>query len=159
MTPHIQMQLLSQAVTQCKLKTVTWFRQLLRKPHCFSAETLPVKYYLDRKAAADWRMLICTTFHKHQRDSHYTPDVAQAFCWHCRGVPLMKHICPRDQSHWPPWVRQALNREMPGAPGFQGVETLLGFNKYCARQPSHGELHTSGVRFVSHVENWGNYTV
>ena len=63
------MQLLSQAVTQRKPKTMTWFRQLLRKPHCFSAETLPAKYYLDRKAAADWGLLICTTFHKHQRDS------------------------------------------------------------------------------------------
>lgn len=63
------MQLLSQAVTPCKPKTMTWFRQLLRKPHGFSAETLPVKYYLDGTAAADWRMLICTTFHKHERDS------------------------------------------------------------------------------------------
>lgn len=64
------MRLLSQVVTQCKLNTMAWFRQLLRKPHCFSAETLPVKYYLDRiTAAADWRMLIYITFHEHERDS------------------------------------------------------------------------------------------
>lgn len=69
MTPHIQTQLLSQAVAQCKLKSVTWFRQLPRKPHCFSAETFHVQYYLDRKAAGGRRMLICTTFHKHHKDS------------------------------------------------------------------------------------------
>lgn len=66
-TLHSQMQVLPQAVTQCKPKLMTAFRQLVRKPHCFSAETLPVKYYLDRKAAAGWGMLICATSHKHQR--------------------------------------------------------------------------------------------
>lgn len=55
--------------------------------------------------------------------------------------------------------RQVLHREAPGAPTFQGLETCLGFNKCSARQLSHGKLHTSGVGFASHKENWGNTTI
>lgn len=151
-TLHTQMQVLSQAVTQRKPKLMTWCRQLVRKPHCFSAETLPVKYYLDRKAAADWGMLICTNFSQ-------ASETLSLFTRCCSTLLLILQRNASNEIHLfmkPATGRQILHRE---APGFQGVETFLGFNKCCARQLSRGNLHTSSVGLASHKQNWGNNTI
>lgn len=85
-------------------------------------------------------MLICTTFHKQHRDTFTIPQMLYKHLVMFQGNQI--HLSVKFES-MTTLGRAALDRQTPGAPPFQGVETVLGYNGSHTRELSHGKFHTS----------------